>query len=196
MPAILQVAPASPRGSRPIPSWFRLSLVTCTNGRPTASAVNRRPRPYRPDPRGPASGGGKVEGNLDASTSSVRPIISLRGPLPAPQPSSGAANRPHRRRHARQWWRSPPASGCPGPRDAVALPLPASVPLDDRGRRTLFFVGRPCEPFDQRSGMSERAPSLADQDAPGWAAGVGPWTAWCSRSKSSSTASGSRGLAK
>src|SRR5688572_22421793 len=63
MPAILQVAPPSPRGSLPIPNWSRSSLVTCTNGLPTASAVTRRPCPYRPDPRGPASGGGKQEGN-------------------------------------------------------------------------------------------------------------------------------------
>jgi hypothetical protein len=63
MPAILQVAPPSPRGSRSIPTWSRQSPVTCTNGRPTASAITRRPRRYRLVPRGRASGGGKEEGN-------------------------------------------------------------------------------------------------------------------------------------
>jgi Phage integrase, N-terminal SAM-like domain len=59
----LQVAPLAPRGSRPIPTWSRSSLVTCTNDLPTASAVTRRPCPYRPDPRDATSGGGKSEGN-------------------------------------------------------------------------------------------------------------------------------------
>jgi hypothetical protein len=65
MPAILQVAPPSPRGSPPIPTWSRSSLVTCTNGRSTASAVHRRPHPRRPILSGPASGGGKQEGIPD-----------------------------------------------------------------------------------------------------------------------------------
>jgi hypothetical protein len=63
MPAILQVAAASSREFRPVPTWSRSSLVTCTNDLPTASAVTRRPCPYRPDPRNPASGGGKSEGS-------------------------------------------------------------------------------------------------------------------------------------
>ena len=37
--------------------------MTCTSGLPTAFAVTRRPCLYRPDPRGPASSGGKSEGN-------------------------------------------------------------------------------------------------------------------------------------
>jgi hypothetical protein len=63
MPAILQVAAPSPAASRPIPACSRSPLVTCTNDLPTASAVTRRPSPYGPDPRGPASGRGKSEGN-------------------------------------------------------------------------------------------------------------------------------------
>jgi hypothetical protein len=63
MPAILQVAPPSPRGSRRLPTWPDKPLVTCTNGLSTASAVTRRPGPFRHVPRGLASGGGKVEGN-------------------------------------------------------------------------------------------------------------------------------------
>jgi hypothetical protein len=63
MPAILQVAPRSPRGSRPIPTRSRSSHVTCANGLPTAAAVTRRPCLFRPVPHGRASGGGKVEGN-------------------------------------------------------------------------------------------------------------------------------------
>jgi hypothetical protein len=39
-----QVASASPRGSSSIPAWSRSSLVTCTDGRSTASAVPSRPR--------------------------------------------------------------------------------------------------------------------------------------------------------
>src|SRR5512132_2470312 len=63
MPAILQVAPGSPRGSRPIPTWSPIIAVTCTKDLPTAPAVTRRPCPYHPNPCGPASGGGKSEGN-------------------------------------------------------------------------------------------------------------------------------------
>jgi hypothetical protein len=63
MPAILQVAPGFPRGSRPIPTRSRSSFVTCTNDLPTASAVTRRPCLYHPNPRGPASSGGKSEGS-------------------------------------------------------------------------------------------------------------------------------------
>jgi hypothetical protein len=37
--------------------------LTCTNDRPAASAVTRRPCLYRPVLRGPASSGGKLEGN-------------------------------------------------------------------------------------------------------------------------------------
>ena len=48
LPAILQVAPPSPRGSPPIPAWSRSSPVTCTNGLATASAITRRPCPFRP----------------------------------------------------------------------------------------------------------------------------------------------------
>jgi hypothetical protein len=62
MPAILQVAAAPPRGSPPIPTRPRPSRVTCTNGRSTASAVTRYPRPLRLVPCGRASGGGKLEG--------------------------------------------------------------------------------------------------------------------------------------
>jgi hypothetical protein len=68
-PAILQAANLAPRRSRPIPTWSRASAVTSTNGLPTAPAVTWRPRPYRPVPRGPAPGGGKVERNPAA----VRP---------------------------------------------------------------------------------------------------------------------------
>jgi hypothetical protein len=50
---------APPHRSPPILTWSRSSLVTCTNGLPTASAVPRRPCPYRPNQRGSASGGGK-----------------------------------------------------------------------------------------------------------------------------------------
>jgi hypothetical protein len=46
-----------------VPIWTRSSLVTCANDLPTASAVTRRPLLYRHNPRGPASGGGKSEGN-------------------------------------------------------------------------------------------------------------------------------------
>jgi hypothetical protein len=63
MPAILQAAPPSPRGSSSIPAWFRSSLVTCTDGRSTASAVSSRPRQFHRLPRGRASSGGKVEGS-------------------------------------------------------------------------------------------------------------------------------------
>src|SRR4029453_8848750 len=63
MPAILQVAPPSPAASRPVPACSPSPLVTCNNGLPAASAVTRRPSLYRPDLRGPASGGGKSEGN-------------------------------------------------------------------------------------------------------------------------------------
>src|SRR5215216_2421535 len=62
MPAILQVAAPTPRGSPPIPTWSGLSPVTCTNGLPTASAVTQRPCLFRLVPCGPASSGGKVEG--------------------------------------------------------------------------------------------------------------------------------------
>jgi hypothetical protein len=46
--------------------------VTCTNSLSTISAVPRRPCLVHPVPRGPASGGGKVEGNLR------RRLIELR----------------------------------------------------------------------------------------------------------------------
>src|SRR4029450_12953388 len=62
MPAILQVAAAARRRSSSIPAWSRLALVTCTDGRSTASAVTRRPCPYRPNPHGPALGEGKSKG--------------------------------------------------------------------------------------------------------------------------------------
>jgi len=39
------------------------AFLDCTNGPPTASAVTERPRPFHAVPRGPASGGGKSEGN-------------------------------------------------------------------------------------------------------------------------------------
>jgi hypothetical protein len=45
------VTPRVPRH----PTWSRSPLVTCTNDLPTASAVTRRPCPYRPDPRGRAA---------------------------------------------------------------------------------------------------------------------------------------------
>jgi hypothetical protein len=57
------VGSPSPRGSRPIPTWSRTSLVTRTNDRSAASAVPWRPRRLCPGPRGLASGGGKSEGN-------------------------------------------------------------------------------------------------------------------------------------
>jgi hypothetical protein len=63
MPAISQTANSTPGRFRPVPIWPPLLPVTCTNGRWAASAVTRRPRPFRLVPRGPASGGGKVEGN-------------------------------------------------------------------------------------------------------------------------------------
>jgi hypothetical protein len=64
MPAILQTAAPPPRGSPPIPTRPRPPPVTCANALATASAVTRRrPRPFRPVPRGQASGGAKVERN-------------------------------------------------------------------------------------------------------------------------------------
>src|SRR5918995_4947642 len=78
MPAILQVTPPSPRGSRPIPTWSRSLVVTCTNDLPTTSAVTRRPRRFRPVPHGPASGGGKSEGNPGCHLTRVPPTYSPR----------------------------------------------------------------------------------------------------------------------
>jgi hypothetical protein len=49
-----------------VPSYPHLVpniALTCTNDRPAASAVTRRPCLYRPVLRGPASSGGKLEGN-------------------------------------------------------------------------------------------------------------------------------------
>jgi hypothetical protein len=45
--------------------------MTCTNRLAAASAVTRRPRLFRPVPCGPASGGGKVEGNPGRCLTSV-----------------------------------------------------------------------------------------------------------------------------
>jgi hypothetical protein len=59
------------------PTRPRSSAVTCTNGLSMASAVTRRLRPFRPIPRGRASGGAKVERNSAA----VRP--ELRTPMAA-----------------------------------------------------------------------------------------------------------------
>src|SRR4029453_7802935 len=78
MPAILQVAPPPPRGSRPIPPWPGSSLVTCTNGLPTASAVPRHPHAVNPVLRGLASGGGKSEGNPGCHLTRVPPTSSPR----------------------------------------------------------------------------------------------------------------------
>src|SRR4029453_4887709 len=63
MPAILQVAAPAPRESPAIPTWSWTTAVTCVDSLSTASAVTRRPRPFRPVPRGLASGGAKVERN-------------------------------------------------------------------------------------------------------------------------------------
>ena len=78
MPAILQVAPPSPRGSRRLPARSRSSPVTCTNGLSTASAVPRRPCPFRPVPRGLASGGGKSEGKSRLSSTRVPHLLPPR----------------------------------------------------------------------------------------------------------------------
>jgi hypothetical protein len=63
MPAILQVAPPSPRQSRPIPTCPTRPLVTCTNGLSTASAGHGSSPPVPPSPARPSvgrrEGGGK-----------------------------------------------------------------------------------------------------------------------------------------
>jgi hypothetical protein len=48
MPAVLQVAAAAPREFPPILSWFRLSVVTCANGPPTAQLSLRVPTRFAP----------------------------------------------------------------------------------------------------------------------------------------------------
>jgi hypothetical protein len=68
-PAILQCARPLPFESLPIPTWPRVSGVSCTNSQLTVPTVTPRPRPLRPVPRGRASAGAKMERNSAA----VRP---------------------------------------------------------------------------------------------------------------------------
>jgi hypothetical protein len=83
MPAILQVAAPSPRESPAIPAWSRTTAVTCMNSLSTASVVTRRPRPFRPVPRGLASSGAKVERNpLGSGQGWDRPQIHRVGGTP------------------------------------------------------------------------------------------------------------------
>src|SRR5918995_3453612 len=99
MPAILQVTPPSPRGSRPIPTWSRSLVVTCTNDLPTTSAVTRRPRRFRPVPHGPASGGGKSEGNPGCHLTRVPPTSSPRSSVSVRVLRSGDRPELHPRLH-------------------------------------------------------------------------------------------------
>jgi hypothetical protein len=80
MPAILQVAAAAPRESPAIPAWSRTTAVTCMSSLSTASAVTRRPHPFRPVPRGLASGGAKLERNLRRRRASSSRSASGRMP--------------------------------------------------------------------------------------------------------------------
>jgi hypothetical protein len=105
-------APPSPRGSPSIATGSRSSAVTCANGPATAFAITRRPRPFRPVPRGLASGGGKVEGipatrhravwpsgrNLRPRCSAyVAEVLNRTSPQPAGPVNLAAALRHHAR---------------------------------------------------------------------------------------------------
>src|SRR5918994_3558445 len=106
MPAILQVAAAAPHHSRPIPYLVPDYRRDVHEQLSTASAVTRRPRPFRPVPRGPASSGGKSEGNPLGSghgwtgPRSIASAVRLASDIAPRRPSSALCDR--RRKAATQ----------------------------------------------------------------------------------------------
>jgi hypothetical protein len=147
-----------PAGPLPSPPGPDSSLVTCTNGPSTASAVPWRPYPFQPVPRGLASGGAKVERTPARRPTNVwhlgsqqaRAIFAARGGRPGH--GRGITGRQRHRRGRR---------GAARAEDQQRWLSPASCPSDKEARPSAREGARrsgPREPHDRPGRNSGRLP--------------------------------------